>query len=68
MWSPSDEKNWSLCRISTLSLNEMNVKLKNTGHGVIPDYEVKSSITDMLQEKDKEMEFALKLIQERHGN
>jgi C-terminal processing protease CtpA/Prc len=46
-----------------LSLNEMNVKLKNTGHGVIPDYYVKPTITDILQEKDVEMEFVLDLIQ-----
>jgi hypothetical protein len=51
-----------------LHLNEMNVRLKNIGHGVIPDYEVKPSITDILQEKDKEMEFVLKLIKKRHRN
>jgi hypothetical protein len=51
-----------------LHLNEMNVRLKNTGHGVIPDYEVKPNITDILQEKDKEMEFVLKLIKKRHSN
>jgi hypothetical protein len=51
-----------------LYLNEMNVKLKNTGHGIAPDYEVIPSITDILEEKDKEMEFVLKLIQEKHSN
>ncbi len=54
--------------IIPLHLNEMNVRLKNTGHGVIPDYVVKPNITDILQEKDKEMEFVLKLIHERHNN
>jgi C-terminal processing protease CtpA/Prc len=48
-----------------LHLNEMNVRLKNTGHGVTPDYEVRPSIKDILLEKDVEMEFALKLIKER---
>lgn len=47
-----------------ISLNEMNVTLKNTGHGVLPDYEVKPDITDILQEKDKAMEFALRLIRQ----
>lgn len=45
----------------------MNVRLKNTGHGVNPDYILKSSITDILQEKDKEMEFVLSLIKKRDG-
>jgi len=54
--------------IIPLHLNEMNVKLKNTGHGVTPDYKIKPGITDILQEKDVEMEFALKLIHERRVN
>lgn len=41
---------------------EMNVRLKNTGHGVIPDYEVQPSIRDILEERDVEMELVMKLI------
>ena len=51
-----------------LHLIETNVRLKNTGHGVIPDYMVKPSIADILEEKDKEMEFVLKLIQEKRND
>jgi hypothetical protein len=47
-------------------LTEMNVELKNNGHGITPDYEVKPGIKDILEERDVEMEFALKLIQEVH--
>jgi hypothetical protein len=43
---------------------EMNVRLKNTGHGVIPDYEVRPSIEDILEERDIEMELVMKLISE----
>jgi hypothetical protein len=48
-----------------LQLVEMNVRLKNNGHGVIPDYKVKPTIEEVLQEKDVEMEFALGLISEK---
>ena len=65
---PVDLPHTHITGIIPLSLNEMNVKLKNTGHGVTPDYEVKPSITDILQERDVQMEFVIKLIQERHGN
>ena len=51
-----------------LSLNEMNVKLKNTGHGVLPDYKIKRTIKDILQEKDVEMEFVMDLIQKKDTN
>ncbi len=54
--------------IIPLHLNEMNVRLKNNGHGVMPDYEVKPDITEILQEKDKEMEFVLKLIKDKQRN
>ena len=54
--------------ILPLSLNEMNVKLKNTGHGVLPDYYTKPTITDILQEKDVEMEFVISLIQRTRAN
>ena len=47
---------------------EMNVRLKNTGHGVIPDYEVQPSIEDILEEKDFEMELVMKLIKENLTN
>lgn len=37
-------------------------KSKFYGHGVKPDYEVKSEITDILQGKDTVLEFTIKLI------
>jgi C-terminal processing protease CtpA/Prc len=46
----------------------MNVRLKNTGHGVIPDYDVQPSITDILGERDLEMELAMKLIKKNLTN
>jgi hypothetical protein len=45
-----------------LNLVEMNVTIKNTGHGVIPDYEIKPGIKDVLESKDVEMDFAMELI------
>jgi C-terminal processing protease CtpA/Prc len=45
-----------------LQLVEMNVSLKNSGHGVMPDYNVVPSIDDILHERDIQMEFALQLI------
>jgi C-terminal processing protease CtpA/Prc len=54
--------------IIPLSLNEMNVRLKNTGRGVMPDHEIKPSIKDILEEKDVEMELVLKLIREKRNN
>ncbi len=45
-----------------MHLNEMNVRMKNTGHGVIPDHVIIPSTTDILESKDPIMEFALKLI------
>jgi C-terminal processing protease CtpA/Prc len=48
-----------------LHLIEMNVNLKNTGHGVIPDYELRPTVTDILQGRDIEMEMAMKLIGNR---
>ncbi|QKX06789.1 hypothetical protein HN014_18325 [Aquimarina sp. TRL1] len=45
-----------------VELFRLRVAHKNTGHGVIPDYYVKPSITDKLNGKDVEMEFAMKLI------
>ena len=47
-----------------LQLVEMNVRLKNTGHGVKPDYEIKPTIHGVLTERDVEMELALRLIRE----
>lgn len=47
---------------------EMNVRLKNTGHGVIPDYDVQPSIEDILEERDLEMELVLKLIKKNLTN
>lgn len=47
---------------------EMNVRLKNTGHGVIPDYVVQPSITDILGERDLEMELVMKLIKKNLTN
>lgn len=43
----------------------MNVRLTNTGHGVVPDYAVQPGIEDVLQENDREMEWAMKLIKEK---
>ena len=51
-----------------LNLVEVNVKLKNTGHGGIPDYEIKPGIAEILKEKDVQMEFALRLISDSHTN
>lgn len=48
-----------------LQLVEMNVDLKNTGHGVIPDYDIKPSINEVLREEDIQMEFVLALINRR---
>lgn len=44
---------------------EMNVTYPNTGHGVIPDYEVKNSINDELNGVDSVMKFAKRLVIER---
>lgn len=35
------------------------------GRGIIPDYEVSQSLTDFLENKDTQMEFALKLIDKK---
>lgn len=43
---------------------QVNVEFKNTGHGVIPDYPIQPSIADLIEEKDRVMDFALKLINE----
>jgi hypothetical protein len=49
-----------------LQFVEMNVRLKNTGHGVIPDYEIRPDIKDILDGRDVEMELALKLIAKKN--
>jgi hypothetical protein len=43
----------------------MNVGMKNTGQGVTPDHEIKPGIDDILHEKDVEMEFVLRLINQK---
>ena len=45
-----------------LVLSVKDVNFENKGRGVIPDYDVKPSIEDLLNNKDPVMEFALKLI------
>jgi hypothetical protein len=40
-----------------------NLKIEDSGHGVMPDYPVTYSIEDRLQQKDLEMELVRKLIQ-----
>jgi len=40
----------------------MNVKFKNTGHGVKPDHVVRASLEEFLEGKDVVMEFTLDLI------
>lgn len=40
----------------------MNVDFKNDGHGVIPDHIVRRSIQDMIDRKDRVMEYTLDLI------
>lgn len=47
---------------------EMNVRPENTGHGVIPDYHVQPSITDILGERDIEMELVMNLIKKNLTN
>jgi hypothetical protein len=42
---------------------EMNVRMKNTGHGVMPDYQVVPTITEVLGEKDVVIDFAFNLIE-----
>lgn len=49
-----------------LHLMEMNVALRNTGHGVIPDYEIRPSIDDILAGRDLELEQALELIRKEN--
>jgi C-terminal processing protease CtpA/Prc len=49
-----------------LQFVEMNVRLKNTGHGVAPNYEVHPGINDILEERDLELELALKLIRKEN--
>jgi Peptidase family S41 len=46
-----------------IELFKLNVKGKNTGHGVIPDYYIKPSITDKIKGNDPEMKFTLELIE-----
>jgi C-terminal processing protease CtpA/Prc len=46
-------------------LVEMNVRMKNNGHGVIPDHEVKPTIKDILEERDVVMEFAFGFIKKK---
>ena len=65
---PVDLPHTRITGILPLILNEMNVELENNGHGVIPDYYIKPTITDILQEKDVEMEFVINLIQKKHIN
>ncbi|WP_298533223.1 S41 family peptidase [uncultured Algibacter sp.] len=48
-----------------IELFKLNVKSENTGHGVIPDYYVRPTITDKLLDKDPEMEFVFKLIEDK---
>ena len=48
-----------------LQLVEMNVALKNTGHGVIPDYKIRPGINDIMKERDPELEKVLELINEQ---
>ena len=42
-----------------------NVTFKNTGHGVIPDYEIIPDIQDILKDKDIVLDFTLKMIQDK---
>lgn len=44
---------------------KMNVKFKNTGHGVKPDHIVRASLDEFLEEKDMVMESVLDLIEEK---
>jgi hypothetical protein len=39
-----------------------NLKIEDTGHGVMPDYPVKYSIKDRMQQKDLEMDLVRKMI------
>ncbi|WP_299247330.1 S41 family peptidase [uncultured Aquimarina sp.] len=43
-----------------------NVTFKNTGHGIIPDYEIIPEIHDILQNNDIVLDFTLKLIHNKH--
>lgn len=45
-----------------LQLVEMNVNLENNGYGVVPDYQVISSIQDVLENRDVQMQCAVDLI------
>lgn len=47
-----------------LQFVEMNVKLKNSGHGVIPDYTITPTIDDIFSGKDVALGFLLNLIRE----
>jgi len=48
--------------IIPLVLSVKSVNFKNTGHGIIPDHEVKPDIRDILTGRDPVMEFTLELI------
>jgi len=48
-----------------MHLNKMNVRMKNTGHGVIPDHVVIPRMVNIFESRDLEMEFVLKLIKEQ---
>jgi len=49
-----------------LQFVEMNVSLKNTGNGVTPDYQVISSIHDVLDNRDVQMQCAIDLINKQN--
>lgn len=48
-----------------VELFKLNVNHKNAGHGVIPDYNIRPSITDKINGTGVEMEYALELIKKR---
>ena len=53
----------SKCRVDMpFWLFETNVNFENTGYSIIPDYPVRNTIDDVLQNRDAVMEFTLNLI------
>jgi len=46
----------------------LNVSSKNTGHGVIPDHEIKPTVNDLQEGRDVVMDFTLKLCNQNYAN
>ena len=54
-----------ICRVPMVKYTSAVKKVKGTDRGVIPDYPVYPTINDIIEHKDSQMEYAVKIVTEK---